>query len=64
MVNILEKTGDDLNKLAEAAKSTDVKKESDNIIAKVEKLVDATGDGAKKLLHEIKDDVTKLKEKV
>jgi ElaB/YqjD/DUF883 family membrane-anchored ribosome-binding protein len=73
--NLAESTGDEASKLggkvktelkslADAAKSTDVKKEINNIIAKVEKLVDETGDGAKKLLHEIKDDIIKLKEKV
>lgn len=53
----------ELKSLADAAKSTEVNKEINNIIAKVEKLVDATGDGAKKLLHEIEDDITKLMEK-
>ena len=73
--NLAESTGDEASKLggkvkteltslADAAKSTDVKKEINNIIAKVEKLVEETGDGAKKLLHEIKEDIKTLKEKV
>ena len=54
----------EIKTLSGEIKSIDVKDEVKSITGRVEKLVDATGDSAKKLASEIKADVKKLVDKI
>jgi ElaB/YqjD/DUF883 family membrane-anchored ribosome-binding protein len=55
---------DELQVIYNAEKSIDRKKEIKNIIAKIDRLVELTGDAAKKLANEIKADIKKLVDKI
>jgi ElaB/YqjD/DUF883 family membrane-anchored ribosome-binding protein len=64
VTKLLGKIKDELQLIYNAEKSIDIKKETKNIIAKTDRLVELTGNAAKKLANEIKADIKKLADKI
>lgn len=63
-INLMGNIRDELQSIHNAAKSIELKKEIKNIIAKIDRLAELTGNAAKKLATEIKADIKNLVEKI